>query len=1848
MRNPSSPLRRALAVIVSLLILPWQQPALALAESPAAGAVVLGVSLDKPREALDALDRRLAVLLERVKSDDLKTPELTAALPEDLAKLKAEYKAAQDAYAAAEKEAPDAAKPELKALSAASTGQMIVEAVVEADLGGVRKDLSALLVSEASLSRRPDQIPEADWAAVEKAAPDFSAGLRPLSSRVEKARNQPRYDAKDVEDAYRPLAAALDASFQNLRGRASKLDLDGLLAAKPKTVSGDAAGALMAEVARSLPADKAALLKPQLAAVNAKLAGYLRSGNPADLTSALGEIDRLYDAAQIKDKDKRAELFERIGQAAQARAQAGPAAAIGGQESVLTSNGVKPNSDMASMRHLDAVPLTVADTAATRAGLGDALAAWVKSGRAAAGPARDALRKLMPESADPAAFVRDYALRGLSDLSLGRAAALKNENSSEKAAKALADAYARIEAEVVAVVLGAPDRGLDPAPADGKARAAYDRKWETNSAEQLKKLKEVEAELAVAVKTELGVSGPGVWGWSEAVFAKTPALVTEAEAKALAPARARAKTLVDLIGSLREQHEKGTLDLTTFEDKDRRHILYADGQGSVAGLGAIGQAVVSRTATERESAAKAEAVLAAFKAVPLTGNPAADAAALDAFFDAAGPKAAAAAGDLPPMLADWARARAFEKENARLKAEGKAPLPRPSGLPRTDEAYGRVLVADRYGRIKAIGDLTEKQMGELHESYFAMNRAAYAALGCDPAKLAAAESQSEGALPAATGADRTIAAEPESPPVEEAAPGKLDPKKTAAFCEGFLKNARRPSSYDRLQFDAQKKLADQIRPFLNDNDLSRASAKSGQATAEMLRDMREMSPELRAELGRRGVDVDGILKQNDRGQVLQWAAVVRQLNTAGDDAGWSAFRDGLIGRFYGDRTAQATKVSADALRKAASSSDAAGLAAALGGMQNPALLTGGYLSALPKMLASERSPRSSRDRALLFMWNGGVKTGEAPPEKTYAGLLLSSADRYDEAAAKPENKEGAEELKRLSALMRAVAADPSDPEKTAEALRAAGQPVFDARAVRVGLDAAKVPAYPKTEEERRDFLAARSLARLFLAEGESFRTPAGAEKIRRGLLAKLGGEIADAQEQNRRDQLILSASDEYQDRVAKLGRVSTEMLGEGGAGAARRRVEGGASYRELLGLSGSVKSYQDASLALYDVTEKLSATAWGRASLTLPGLLASAKARSLAALQGNAAPDGLTLSGWMVGIAAGDVTLRRGYRTAGAADQPALPVGQQAIVDMAGRPDAPKGPPKTRTLDGIAFRGEDGAAVFRTLDGGYSETRSRKVETVTVDGKKMSAAVSMGVNSAGERIQVYTAGGKSFVLETKGSYDAKGAVRSTVTRRPVAGVSGIAPVETIQIVSGENGRQAVSLIERRASGSGETLNWTRFYSPKTKGAAYDSVSMDLVGHTRSVTTGGRRTTFDLAKNNAELDASRRRSTYDVSGGASRLVRTEYYSISKDADGARVVKAVVEKPRTDLSRPGEATVVEIRDYRLRADAGDDTRRDGFGKPVYRNSISRLGAAELDRAIVGRQLVADGREDDRGAPRVDFRVTLNRDGKTNAELAASYRAIGRRIGGEMSLHKDDGGKTPLAGEFSERFEKLARFFDNQFVTADAAYAVTASISRGGAVSMSGMRFDGAKMRDASVDSPQYAFIALPKDAPKRQPGLPDKEQNGIFLQQELAGVRRAAGDEYAFVTIAPGAGGRDQVTGFFGNYQGAEKNHSFRMDAFDKKKTDGNGHWYYAADIVRNYFVDGASAGKIVADESTSVWNGGSKLGAYTSNSIRYTDWGRRNPKTAAFVGGVAGGAIMTLLDPVMLGMMVIPMGAGYVA
>ncbi|UPT73568.1 MAG: hypothetical protein M0D55_17160 [Elusimicrobiota bacterium] len=209
--------------------------------------------------------------------------------------------------------------------------------------------------------------------------PDFRAAMAPLSARVEKARTQPTYAVKEVEEAYRPLAVALDKTFQNLRAAGSRLDLDGLLAAKPKTATGDAAGALTAEITAALgtKADPA-----RLAAVNSRLAGYLRSGNPDDLTRAMGEMDLLFDAAGVKDKNLRADLFDRVGREAQKLAAQTPAAerpagsAGTGAEAVVTSGGVRKETDLQSMRRLDAVRLDVEDPAQAP-GFGATLSGWV-------------------------------------------------------------------------------------------------------------------------------------------------------------------------------------------------------------------------------------------------------------------------------------------------------------------------------------------------------------------------------------------------------------------------------------------------------------------------------------------------------------------------------------------------------------------------------------------------------------------------------------------------------------------------------------------------------------------------------------------------------------------------------------------------------------------------------------------------------------------------------------------------------------------------------------------------------------------------------------------------------------------------------------------------------------------------------------------------------------------------------------------------------------------------------------------------------------------------------------------------------------------------------------------------------------------------------------------------------------------------------------------------------------------------------------------------------------------------------------------------------------------------------
>lgn len=260
MRTPKSPLRKALAVVLSLAIPPWQTPVAAFAQTHAghapaadvpapagpseadrAAAKRFDIALSTPRARLDAEDRAFDALLAQVRLETLEA-KLAEELPAKLKESAQRYAKIQaDLTSAFGASSGEPARALLKPLVAPSTGQALAGAVADYSLGEIRRDLTRLLAAEKSLSRSPDKIPAPEWDAVESLAAGFPSSLESVKARLTRARS-PALSGVD-EARFRALVDALDATFRALETRARRLDLSGLLAAKPETATGDAAGA---------------------------------------------------------------------------------------------------------------------------------------------------------------------------------------------------------------------------------------------------------------------------------------------------------------------------------------------------------------------------------------------------------------------------------------------------------------------------------------------------------------------------------------------------------------------------------------------------------------------------------------------------------------------------------------------------------------------------------------------------------------------------------------------------------------------------------------------------------------------------------------------------------------------------------------------------------------------------------------------------------------------------------------------------------------------------------------------------------------------------------------------------------------------------------------------------------------------------------------------------------------------------------------------------------------------------------------------------------------------------------------------------------------------------------------------------------------------------------------------------------------------------------------------------------------------------------------------------------------------------------------------------------------------
>lgn len=1929
MRFPKAPLRKSLAVFVSFALLPWQEPLAALAQTtPVVGpspvvftdadkraADAKGLKLDKPREAVAPLEAALAARLADLRRDDLPGKDADA-LPAAFLDLRGKHEALQSAS----RELAPLLTPPAKAvvdatLATQATHYALIKAVVEHDLAGLRRDLVAARAEIAVFSRPPPVLSEAEWEQAAKVGPGLPSEIRKLKERVRKASDA--VVEVPVAGEFRVLVESLRAAFESYSTAAGKIDVAAFLAARTTTASGDAAVGLMSEVTRHLPKDS--IPEGALRVLNVKMAGYLRSGDPAQLATVMAEIDALYDAAKV-DKRARAEVFDRLSQVAEQKAQALTAATTvtGADANGLVNAQSRRLTDTQSLRRMDAAPLELGATDERPRETPPSREGWTAFQRAGW-----AIHELAPDGTGIAAALADWTIpaavrdnaQSLARSLLGQASALRFEDSldqaearvaeletgadaatragvpsaemfsgasltldglaadpkaklsparerfaalrarikaasekaagriaaSEKAAAALAQSYEKIQKAVTDLVLLAPDRSADPRPETPNAAARYDAKWKKPLDDHKKQ-------------------------WAAAV-----AFVTRAEAdlravqpfaEDLAPleaARTRAETLAKLLRALTDQRDAGAIDITTWSAEHRRRILSGEAGGPE--LGEFGRAIVWKSETEAVRRENGRKVMAAFNGLSLTGDPVADAAALDAFFDSPANKTLLAGADLPPAFGDWVAARAFQKQNEARVAAGQAALPPPPELPTAADAYGRMALAARWDRARALGDGVARGANERFVAQYELNRTAYLALGCDPAKLVAAEKVKpnitrsftdglrstyegitarvgvgatsgleEGGAHAGHDGDQPVvtAADDDESPVVTPAPATagMTSEQVASFCARFLARVELPGNANDRHYQSQREITDEIRGFLESQELTAVSQRADAAQARMITALRRLTPEERAEIVRNGGDVDGILRQREQSEVLRWAATVYEMDGQNDPKRWRSFRDQVADVYFGDHL-KATRAQAQSLREAAGSGDPATIASAFAGIESPEILTSGFLAAIPRKLASDRARSSSRDRALLRAWNGAVEGDAAPAEQSLAGAMLKAAGQLDAEAAGQSGADAAES-RRLAGVLRGAATDPSDPERTAEALRAVGAFVYDARATRVAFDATKVSFSPTDDEGRRDLTTFLSLLREFKMEAAEAVTPAGAAKLKAAFLERLRGPMAEQLEQSRADQLILSAQDEYMDRVGLTAKAALTVMGgrlglatpPAGREPADRQwalnmlaaTEGNAALKQLRAFAANGLAFQDETFALARLSAELGRSGAGRAQLGLPGAFATAKAQALTGLYGEHTPHGFTVSGWMVGLPdAKEVTRDRYHRAAGVpagVKPPADPNG--VVAGVSGVSGIPLDAPRARVLDGVTFTQSDGARVFRSLKGDYTETaraRAGGFSYTDAEGRahRFNGAIVSATGSDGKPLEAFRSDGKLFVSKREVVTDPGGRQR-TVTRLvevPAGAASGAVAVENVRVTRARGGRTLVTDLDRTSDG--RVLRYTNSWQGSSQ-----SVTLDLEARTQSVDAGGKRFVFDLDASNGALAEDRRHQVWTSAPGTTpQLLSTTYFDLKE--------KRIVRETPED----GMAGVTRIQDL----------------VPSDGRAFASLSVAERDALLVTGALRADQSRDEQDKPKVDFRVQIDREGLTARQISDRYRELASALASRMSMTE--------AG-FTQRFADLANLYDGQAVGKEGASAVSFELGRGGSLLISGQKFNETTYRTEGWVPEKMPralkFEQFPKDAPHDMRGAGNMDQSQKDhnkRQQDLAALRLVTGYEGGFVFFD---GGR--VRGFVGSYvretpagesatraDGRVLYHTFELSEKTAERDDGS--WNGSDHLVRTIKVDGKlDARSIVVGNTTGPLNFHEHAGEWVNNRIRYSDFGKANPMWGAVLGAVAGGFTVALLDP----------------
>ncbi len=1580
----------------------------------------------------------------------------------------------------------------------------------------------------------------------------------------------------------------------------------------------------------------------QLAQWQAKLAGAAAAGGPA-LAAAWAEFTKLFPQSMTADQFVKqlsggvdvVSLVDRVAPLAaglDARASAlrfdadlaafrAKTAALREQEASFAQSGQLPSQSAvdaldAELKRLQAaapqeraaaIQSAAAEFRATAVEIGKRRLASESAERPLDKKLDDLLGRLQPAKPSEGTDLRREIDSALGDTSARAAevALLRREYEAAKDGIA-ADARASLEAKLAQADDGvkkiAPaglKRAFDAVAAEVRALvSAAPRKGASQAAINAWKAKWDAAVAALLGDSEAAEAAAGQWGRLDAEYkswiGKSP---SQQEQDDLKPSQGAAATMVALLKSMNEAMGRGELDITQWDDRYRQEILgKAASAVKVEDLGVFGQAFIQKGRVRDD----ASTLLRGLSGIKLTGDPAQDAAALDGFFDQSANKALLTddvAAELPAPIRDYV-----------LKRKAAAASGAPAAPALTPQAIADIQALQRLDRNEASKPSTQRVVTSLYLAYYDVARQAAAVLHCENYGKADVSIE-QGRFRSEERASVPRAAAPEEPEGGEeggqpqpklSKPAAMTEAKKKEFCERFNGHSSLAAEVTPGELDFQRKLVDSVRPLLQDNDEARLSRASVETLRTMVAGLRGLDAQTKAALRKEGVDVDGIIRHEDQREIVSWTLTAGRLGPQDDR--YRALRDDVLTSVYGQGYVDSVTAQSRKLKEAVggAGADPAPVVAALDGLDNPAVLTRGFLARVAALGQSDRSKLSARDQAELAGWQMWKKVLD---------------DRL--AQPMPANFD-AQKWGAINAEIQG-ARDSKDPAQLARALVWAGQPVFDAEMLRVGFDTTKVSAQPQSQDQVLDLQRVFILASVLEVKGDH-RDPAVAAQIKAKLLEYLKTKVADGQVEARKQQLLESNNDEFTDRVRKLDAVvHTDAF-------------------KQLALAGQVRSYLDASTALDQMLTKAQSDPHLAASLAMSRAYGELQGRVGLSLRDAYAPDKLTVSGWIMGTE-GEVSRERNYASHGVPNGTTTPKDHDGVIaSQMGRGfHVPLDAPTARKLDGLFYSGGSADNRFVSLDNRYTEVL-RPPATVSDHGHEVALFRGRLPGDADDKDIRYDP-------QTKQYY----------TLKPVWDAHHNRTEERQLITGGEHGAQVENVTIQRRLDDGRTLitdmqtagGTVLSYRNSFRGSK-DYALVDLAHHSLTARNGSLGMDFSLADAksghpNVGLAANLDRSTYrvtDVDGREVRdLVSRQYFDLSD----AKNPKAKIETPESlgvndAQHRPLTLTVVREQGFPTGQSLADVVKQGSFTKlPDYYTTKGPDGSAE-------------------GHSRVDFDVHLNTSGMSEREREAAYRKVAERITQAHHLGVIDS----ISGdgtEFEAQLSQMMGFFDGQ-LGRDGSVDVSYHVDHEGGVSTSRFTYnDNARRLDvadkgSALYVPYVRYVKLPDPNPealgKEEPGMTGEELKGIRYNRWLAGMRQVTNKSGLFASW----GDDNMPNGFMGDANGAYKYHTYGLAGdgkFQTIKVDGRD----AGRIQATMDVGFLGLGYVGA----AIGNGTRNYVApayFNTVGLPYTYlymWVTGKSKEeavkmlSAITGGIARGAFESVTDPVFIALTVATWGAG---